>query len=188
MSNDKTIVKIKCRLQAPHLYEAHEDQYGNTKYSAILRLYDESEWKKVEAAKLAAVQNKYGTGQKAQQMAAQWNRDDRTKVLRTPDDTSEYRFMKATRRPQDGMPKLVGRDPKHNVAQSEGLFVSGAHVIALVQLWTYERAGGGFGATLLGLQWVKEGEPFAGVSIAKSEDFDDLSAEDDQDAADVFGL
>lgn len=171
-TNDPTRIMVKCRIQAPHLYEPFTDRFEKTRYSVILRVYDKAEQEKIEAAKIAAAKAKW---------PAEWekklkkiNGNDNNKLLRESED-GDYMFLKATRRPEDGMPKLVGRD-RHTVAQSEGLFVSGAFVNALISLWAYDNQSTGISATLLGVQWVKEGEPFADAPMAAEDDFGDLDA------------
>lgn len=174
-TNDPTVVMIKCRLQSPHLYEPFTDKFGKTRYQAILRIYDKAEQDKVKRAIEAAVKAKWPNDWQKQlrQILANPN----CCLLRTPDDTDEYLFMKVTRRPEDGMPKLVGRD-RHIVAQSEGLFVSGANTIARLQLWGYDNQSKGVGATITGAQWVAEGDAFGGAPLAREDDFEDLSAGD----------
>lgn len=126
---DPCVALIKCRLQTPHLYEPYTDKYGKTMYSCILRVYDKAEWAKIEAGKRAACQKKFGVD--ADKKLKKINGNPNCCLLREPDDDDSYKFMKATRKPEDGCPKLIDR-AKNGVPQSAGLFVSGAEVFALV--------------------------------------------------------
>lgn len=174
---DPCVALIKCRLQTPHLYEPYTDKYGKTMYSCILRVYDKAEWAKIEAGKRAACQKKFGVD--ADKKLKKINGNPNCCLLREPDDDDSYKFMKATRKPEDGCPKLIDR-AKNGVPQSAGLFVSGAEVFALVSFWAYDNQSTGVGATILGLQWVKEGEPFGGAPIASDDDFDELDDTGDE--------
>ena len=174
---DPCVALIKCRLQTPHLYEPYTDKYGKTMYSCILRVYDKAEWAKIEAGKRAACQKKFGVD--ADKKLKKINGNPNCCLLREPDDDDSYKFMKATRKPEDGCPKLIDR-AKNGVPQSAGLFVSGAEVFALVSFWAYDNQSTGVGATVLGLQWVKEGEPFGGAPIASDDDFDALDDTGDE--------
>ena len=182
-TNDPTIVLIRGRLQAPHLYEPFTDKYGKTRYQAILRVYDEAEQAKLMKAIEAAVRAKCPNDwqKKLRQVLANPN----CCLLRTPDDTDEYKFLKVTRRPEDGAPMLIDR-ARRNVPQSAGLFVSGAHVICRLQLWFYSNQSTGVGATITGAQWVAEGDAFGGAPLAKEDDFADLSADDSPVNDDAF--
>ena len=160
---DPCVALIKCRLQTPHLYEPYTDKYGKTMYSCILRVYDKAEWAKIEAGKRAACQKKFGVD--ADKKLKKINGNPNCCLLREPDE--------------DGCPKLIDR-AKNGVPQSAGLFVSGAEVFALVSFWAYDNQSTGVGATVLGLQWVKEGEPFGGAPIASDDDFDALDDTGDE--------
>lgn len=184
-TKDPTIVLIKCRLQAPHLYEPYTDKYGKTQYSAILRIAtaDVKDIQAVEAGKEAACVRKFGAD--APKKLKKINANPNCCLLREPDDDDSYKFMKVTRRPADGMPRLLDRS-KNVVPQSAGLFVSGAVCYALVQFWAYDNQSTGVGATLLGLQWVEEGEAFGGAPVARDDDFEMLDDKGGEDAADGF--
>lgn len=171
-TSDPTVVMVRARIQAPHLYEPFTNKFGKTQYSVILRLYDEKEFAKVEAAKLAACERKFGAAN-AEKKLRVINKNPNCCLLREPDEEEGYRFMTVTRKPDDGMPTLLDRTRK-NVSQADGLFVSGAWVNALIQTWAYDNQSTGVGATIVGLQFVKADEPFGGAPKAKAEDFEDL--------------
>lgn len=183
VTKDPCVALIKCRLQTPHLYAPYTDKYGKTMYSCILRVYDKAEWAKIEAGKRAACQKKFGV--EADKKLKKINGNPNCCLLREPDDDDSYKFMKATRKPEDGCPKLIDR-AKNGVPQSAGLFVSGAEVFALVSFWAYDNQSTGVGATILGLQWVKEGEPFGGAPVARDDDFDSLDDTGDEEAVSYF--
>lgn len=62
----------------------------------------------------------------------------------------------------------------------------------VVDLWCYSgtakngaKIPAGFSFTLCGIQFVEDGDPIGGASVAKDDDFDDLKADDDPDFTDI---
>lgn len=178
-NTDSTMVMVRARIQAPHIYEPFTNKFGKTAYSVILRVYDEKEFAKIEAAKLAACVKKFGENN-AEKKLRIINKNPNCCLLREPDEDEGYKFLTATRKPEDGMPTLLDRQRK-NVSQADGLLVSGAWVNALLQTWAYDNQSTGVGATLVGLQFVKSDEPFGGAPKAKADDFEDLGEDDSGD-------
>ena len=122
-----------------------------------------------------------------QKMLKKTNADPKLCLLRLPDDFDEleenerYKVMNLSRRPEDRMPELLGPD-LHKVAQSEGLFVSGAEVFVLFSVWSFTGKGStGCSGTMLGLQFIKAGPSLGGAAKkASADDFEKL----EQDEAD----
>lgn len=185
---DPTIVMFEARINFPRLYEPETDGFGRTNYSCELRIYDPKAWDMIEAAKAAAWQKKDSANW--QKKLKKTNADPKCCLLRTPDDFDEldpserFKTMRGTRKPEDGMPKLVGRD-RHIVAQSEGLFVSGAVVNVLGQVWAYDNKATGCGFTLLGMQFVRSAPAFGGAPVVSNEDFENLDNGEDDETPDI---
>lgn len=178
-------VCVLARLQAPHLYEPYENpRYpGNPKFSAILRIYEPKYWDMIENAKVAAAKKKWPADW--QKKLSRINGNENNKLLRMPEDTDEYKFLKATASP-NYPPRLLHITGKganrvsRPVEQSEMKFVSGAYVQAVLDLWAYDNMSIGIGATLVALNWRHAGEPFGGPVVTEN-DFEDLG--DDPEAA-----
>lgn len=179
LKNDPTVVMIEGRLQTPHLFEVYTDKYGKTQYSAIIRLYDPKEFAKVEKAKLAACEAKWPG--KGAAMLKKINGNPNCCLLRESDDEDNpYKFLRVTRRKEDGKPPTVDRR-RQEVTQTDGLLVSGAYVRVIIGCWAYDNQSKGVSATILGIQYVKYGEPFGGTPMkVEQDDFEDLG--DDAEA------
>jgi hypothetical protein len=81
-------------------------------------------------------------------------------------------------------PTVIDAD-KTPLVMSDGKPYSGCMVNASVELWAYDHPIGGKGisATVLGVQFVKDGEKFgSGSSVATADEFDDVSAGADADS------
>lgn len=80
-------------------------------------------------------------------------------------------------------PVVVDRSARPLTAQ-DGVVYAGCYVNATIELWAQDnKYGKRVNATLLGVQFVRDGDRFAGGSVGSAEDFDDLGegadAEDD---------
>ena len=72
---------------------------------------------------------------------------------------------------------LVGRD-KAPVVEEDGIFYSGCYVNAILEPWSQSnKFGKRINANLLGVQFVKDGEPFGDGPVDVTDDFDEF--EDD---------
>ena len=68
---------------------------------------------------------------------------------------------------------------KAPLTAEDGKPYAGCYVNASVELWTQDNNyGKRVNATLMGVQFYKDGESFAGGGVASEEDFDDLTADD----------
>lgn len=169
------------RLAYPRVFEPVENSLsGNLEYSCQIRLYKSNpdhmkQVEKLRAAMKIAAKAFWGNDAERNMRAAldstntRWLRED-------PD--GEYYFVNLKRRSQDGAPRVVARDHTVNLRPEDGKIYGGAFVTAIFDLWCYSNSSKGFSATLMGLQFVADGDPIGGASVAKDEDFDDLSAED----------
>ena len=75
-------------------------------------------------------------------------------------------------------PLVIDVDKTPLVAE-DGKPYSGCFVNASVELWAQDNNyGKRVNATLMGVQFFKDGESFSGGGVASTDDFDDLSADD----------
>ena len=74
-------------------------------------------------------------------------------------------------------PRVVNR-ANQVIGLDDGVIYSGCYVTAKINI--YAKASGDFGiwASLEGVQFVKDGEPFGGSKIASENDFEELEDED----------
>jgi hypothetical protein len=115
--------------------------------------------------------------------------DANLKVMRTADKTCLHSGdLKANYEGFEGMmyvssrntlrPTVIDVDKTPLVAEN-GKPYSGCYVNAVVELWAQDNNyGKRINATLMGVQYFKEGESFSGGGVADADDFDDLSIDD----------
>lgn len=83
-------------------------------------------------------------------------------------------------------PKIMDRDGKTPLVQADGRPYSGSYVNAILEVWAQDNQfGKGINCSLLGVQFVRDGDAFSGGGTASEDDFEDLS--DGSDAPDVGG-
>lgn len=72
-------------------------------------------------------------------------------------------------------PVVVNRDGTPLTAQ-DGIIYAGCHVNAHIELWAQDHPKGGkrVNASLIGVQFVRDGDRFSGGSVGSAEDFEDL--------------
>lgn len=81
------------------------------------------------------------------------------------------------------MRPTVLNDDKTPLVAADGKPYGGCIINASVEFWAYSTGNNGISCTLLGVQFVKDGEKFgSGSSVADTDDFDDVSAGADADS------
>lgn len=84
-------------------------------------------------------------------------------------------------------PTVFDRDGKTALIQADGRPYAGCYVNAAIELWCQDNSyGKRINASLRGVQFLKDGETFAGGGVASEADFDDLSSEDTADNDPLF--
>lgn len=79
-------------------------------------------------------------------------------------------------------PKIKDRDGKTDLIPSDGRPYAGCYVNVILELYAQDnKYGQHVNATLLGVQFVRDGEAFAGGGTASDDDFEDMSIEDEDD-------
>lgn len=66
--------------------------------------------------------------------------------------------------------------------EADGKPYAGCYVNALIEFFGYDQQGKGISASLRGVQFVRDGEAFAGGGAASADEFDDLGAGAEADA------
>ena len=189
------LVLRKVRIAYPEVFEPkHNDLSNKDEYSVQVRMYEDNpehmqQVELVKAAKAAAAQAFWGKD--AKRLAAEAEDSKNTRGLRY-DPEGGYWYFNAKRRADQGAPRVVGRNPKMLLKPEDGKICSGAVCNAVIDLWCYSgtakngtKIPAGFSFTLCGIQFVEDGDPIGGASVAKDDDFDDLKADDDPDFTDI---
>ncbi|MGJ0578045.1 DUF2815 family protein [Xenorhabdus bovienii] len=83
-------------------------------------------------------------------------------------------FIRASRAIDKGRPLVIDRDRSPLTAQ-DGRPYSGCYVNAIIDIYAYDNKGKGISATLGGVQFLRDGNAFAGGGGVSVDVFDDLS-------------
>lgn len=90
--------------------------------------------------------------------------------------------LTATRSQESGRPRLVDRNKNIDLTPSDGKLYAGCYVNATVEIWAQDNSyGKAIRATLVNIQFVKDGESFGGAAPATADDLDDLGYEDEEE-------
>ncbi len=173
-------MKIKVenvRLSFPSLFRKAQFNGSETKYEATF-LLSKNDHAKAIAQIEKAIKDKIATDLKGAKIGAD-------KLCLRDGDEVEYdgyeghMSLKASNKKR---PLVIGKD-KSPLTEDDNVVYGGCYVNAIVELWAQNNEyGKRINANLLGVQFVRDGEPFgsAGES-AGLDDFDDLSSDDFDD-------
>ncbi|QHI17213.1 DUF2815 family protein [Acinetobacter haemolyticus] len=76
-------------------------------------------------------------------------------------------------------PTVLDRDGKTPLVQADGKPYAGCYVNAAIEFWAQDNNyGKRINASLRGVQFLKDGEAFAGGGVASEDEFEDLAADD----------
>lgn len=79
-------------------------------------------------------------------------------------------------------PTVINAD-KTPLVEQDGKPYAGCYVNAVLELWAQDNNyGKRVNATLMGVQFVRDGDAFAGGGVASDDDFDDVTSGSDADA------
>lgn len=158
------------------------ENFGTDKkrYEAQIRMYDDAPETEANVAALrTAMVNlaKEKWGAKAEAMFKNTQDSKNTRMLQRDEEGGFWKFS-AKRKAEDGAPLVIDRT-RARLTEAEGKPRSGDVVNAQVSIWIYDNASSkGFSCTLLGVQWVKEGDiPIGGTGVATADDFEQLESE-----------
>lgn len=179
MTTATTIVKLLgVRLAFPHLFQAQEsDDGGGARYTgAFILPPDHPQLAEVKAAMAQAAKTKWKD--EAAGVYKTLEKKDRL-ALHDGDDKSKYAgykgnlFINAARQEKDGPPLVIGID-KMPLTPKSGKPYSGCYVNVSLEFWAMDHPKNGqrICASLRGVQFVKDGEAFAGSAAASADEFD----------------
>lgn len=181
-------MKIKLtnvRLSFPSLWKAEPFKPGDQpKFKATFLIEKGSEQhKQVEAAILEVLKLKVGA--KAESVLKQI-RNNPNKFCYQDGDTKSYtgyEGMMALAAKNAMRPLVIDRD-RSPLTEADGKPYAGCYVNASVEFFAYDNSGVGVSASVQGVQFVKDGDRFAGGSSADESDFDEIT--DGADADDLI--
>ncbi len=168
------------RLAFPALFEAKTvNGEGDPAFSASFILPpDHPQIAEIKAAMENLGKDKWGT--KWPQVKKEIEAKDRS-ALHDGDTKADYEgyagnlFISARNKTR---PIVIDRD-KTPLVQADGKPYAGCYVNASIELWCQDNNyGKRINASLRGVQFVKDGEAFAGGGVANADEFEDLSADE----------
>lgn len=96
-----------------------------------------------------------------------------------------YEGMWAVKAANSKRPTIIDRD-KTPLTEEDDRVYAGCFVNAIISLWAQDNTyGKRIHANLLGIQFVKDGEPFGDAVVASDDDFDDIEDEFEDEAEDL---
>ncbi len=175
------------RLSFPDLFTATEYQGdGKFKFRATFLFAPGSQADAAVKAAVEAVAKEKWPKDSAKKLAAV-NADPRARCY-GDGNTKDYDgyegmlYLAANRDPANGRPGTYNRD-RSPIAESDGTLYAGCYVNAIVEIWAQDNGyGKGIRATLIGVQFVRDGDAFSKATKPKGDMFDELPEEDDDDA------
>jgi len=174
------IIKLLAtRLAFPNLFEAQTvNGEGEPAFSAVF-LIPKDDPQVITISKAIQTVAKEKWGAKAEEHLAKMKAADKT-ALHNGDLKSEYDgfqnmlFLSARNKTRP----LVIDANKSLLNQADGKPYAGCYVNASVELWAQDnKYGKRVNATLRGVQFVRDGDAFAGGGAAKNDEFDDISTD-----------
>ena len=189
-------ITVKARLAFAPPWSPTSVNGGPEKFRARLMFDPKADWgkasiKEIRAARLAVATEKWKTKAKAEAIleliAGDKNKESWfEKDYRTQDGEliEGFEGMYHLSTLADVQPLMIDRD-RTELTKRDGRLYSGCYVVAKLDIWAQKNDhGNGMRATIMGLQFWKDGEAFGGGGQrANAEDFEDLSdLGDDEDA------
>ena len=173
------MAKIKLqnvRLSFPSLFRKAQFQGEETKYEATFMLHKEQ-----HADTIKEIKNAIDAAIKENLKGAKLPAD---KICLKDGDESgrdEYEGHYTIKAANSKRPKVIDRD-NSPLTEDDGKPYSGCYVNAVIELWAQNNGyGKRINANLLGVQFAKDGEPFASGEVASDDDFDLVEGSDDFD-------
>lgn len=183
------IVKLRnVRLTFPDLWTPVQFQgQGKFRYNATFLVPKNSvHIKEIEAAIEQVAKEAYPSGKHTNFLAG------------VKGNSNKYCFLDGDIQDRDGYagnmtlathaevrPRVCDRDPKVILEERDGRPYSGCYVNAEVDIWCQTKTYPGIRATLKGVQFYRDGDAFSAARPSAEDAFEDLSAEDIDDGADL---
>lgn len=172
------------RLSFPDLFEAKQYQgRGAFRYGASFLIEPGSENDKAIRAAIDAVATEK-FGKKAAAFLEQI-KSNSNKNCYTSGDLKEYEgyqgmmALSSHRKQEQGAPTVIGRD-RAPLTASSGKPYAGCYVNAVVDIYAQTGENAGIRCGLSGVQFVKDGDAFAGGAAASPDAFEDLGVDEAQ--------
>lgn len=180
-------MKIKLnnvRLSFPGLWKPEPFKPGDDpKFKATFLVPKDSELdKQVQAAILETAKAKWGAKAAA---VLKGITNNPNKYCYQDGDTKPYdgyEGMMALSAKNGKRPLVIDRD-RTTLTEADGKPYAGCYVNATVEFFAYENSGNGISASLMGVQFYKDGDAFGGGGVSSEDDFDEL--DDGADADDI---
>lgn len=179
------VILKNVRLSFPRLFEPEEFETGGTKrYSATFLVEPGSENdKNIQQAIRTVAEEKFGKKYEAMLKSMESNNNKYCYLDGNLKDFDGYEgmfYLSSHRKEQDGAPKVVDRNKDVELSADSGKPYAGCYVNGSVEIYAQTGQYAGIRAQLVAVQFVADGEAFAG-SPATADDFDDLSDGTDDD-------
>lgn len=173
-------MKIKLqnvRLAFPALFTAEPFKPGDVpKFKATFLIPKDSEQcEEVEQAIKAVAREKWGA--KADGIIKQIRGNPNKFCFQDGDDRAYdgYQGMMALSAKNALRPTVVDAN-KAPLVEADGKPFAGCYVHAVVDFFAYDNSGNGISASLMGVQFYREGDRFTGGGVASDDDFDDVTS------------
>lgn len=184
------------RVAYPHMFTPEANKYtGKLEYSVrVILEKGDPQIEKIKAYMTKIYQDKFPgkTAAGKPQYLAKMNAAAENKNTRflQYDAENEFYYFNTKRRAgtSEPAPMVLDKDRRKldaAVPDDTAKIYGGCYCNVLINGYVYEKASTGFSSSLLGLQFVKDGEPFASYKQATTDDFDDLSNTGDSAANDA---
>jgi len=187
--NAMTLTLKNVRLAFPSLFEAKAINNGSPKFSAsfLIPKTDKALIADINAAVKEVAEAKWGAKAdgvlKAAQLKGRHVLHDGTEKVGYAGYDETIMFLNAT---NSSRPLVIDRN-KAPLTAADGKPYAGCYVVASVELWAQDNNfGKAVNASLRGVQFLRDGDAFAGGGVADANDFDDLAVgADGVDAGDL---
>ena len=167
------------RLSFPDLFEPVQYQgKGAFRYNASFLVEPGSENdNKIRAAIKEAANETWGAKAAVQLKGMENNSNKYCYMdgnLKEYDGYTDMMYISAHRSQAQGAPKVVDKNPKIELTAADGKPYAGCYVNASLEIYAQKGENPGVRASLIAVQFVQDGDAFAGAR-ATADDFDDLS-------------
>ena len=182
MSKENRVILKNVRASYPRVNTPELNKFSNrTEYSiTVLIPQDDPQVEALKSTMRVVWEKKFGPEKGLKKLKAAMDSKN-TRFLHFDEEMGCYR-INLKRKESDGAPIVIDR-AKNKLEESSGKPYGGCYINVSFDLWVYDKQSTGTSATLTGVQFVADGEPFGGSSQPSEADFEDLS---DDGAEDPF--
>jgi len=175
------------RLSFPSIFKPQAGQDGGEpKFNATLLFAPDSEnTKAIQAAITSVAKEKWGD--KAAAIVSKLAEEKRICFHKSPktnangDVYAGFEGMYWVSASNKARPSVRDRDGKTELNSQDGKPYGGCYVYAVLDIWAQDNSyGKRINASLMGVQFFKDGEAFSGGGAASDEDFEELETPDEE--------